>query len=177
MYKIFIEKFKPSAETTILDVGVTCDRDNIGSNYFEQFYPYKEQITCVGTEDAFWLEERYPGLKFHKVEPHSKLPFKDQQFDIAFSSAVIEHVGNSAAQQKFVDELRRVSKNFFITTPNRWFPVETHTMLPLIHYLPVKWWRKCLALLGYDYYSLESNLNLLHRKGLMNLFLNDGQIV
>lgn len=170
MYEIFIEKIKPSAETKILDVGVTCDRDNTSSNYFEQFYPYKKHITCVGTEDAFWLEGQYPGLKFHKIEPHSKLPFEDGQFDVAFSNAVIEHVGSSAAQQKFISELLRVSKAFFITTPNRWFPIETHTMLVLIHYLPVKWWRKCLGLLGYEYYSHESNLNLLDKKTLTQLF-------
>jgi hypothetical protein len=24
----------------------------------------------------------------------------------------------------------------FVTTPNRWFPVELHTRLPLVHWLP-----------------------------------------
>jgi hypothetical protein len=24
----------------------------------------------------------------------------------------------------------------FVTTPNRWFPVEVHTKLPLVHWLP-----------------------------------------
>jgi hypothetical protein len=171
-----MEKFNPSSETKILDVGVTCDRENAGSNYFERFYPYKEQITCVGTEDAFWLEEQYPGLKYHKIEPYSKLPFRDQQFDIAFSNAVIEHAGNSVAQQSFISELFRVSKASFIATANRWFPIEMHTMLPLIHYLPVTWWRKCLKLLGYVYYSYESNLNLLDRKSLMKFFSSDEQI-
>jgi len=176
MYKIFIKRFNPSAETKILDVGVTCDRDNASANYFEQFYPYKKQITCVGTEDASWLEEQYAGLKFHKIEPKTRLPFADRQFDIVFSNAVIEHVGNSAAQQEFICELLRVSKALFITTPNRWFPVETHTMLPFIHYLPVKLWRKCLKVLGYEFYSHESNLNLLDRRSMINLFSNDQQI-
>ena len=29
-----------------------------------------------------------------------------------------------------------MSRRFFITTPNRWFPVELHTCLPLVHWLP-----------------------------------------
>jgi hypothetical protein len=24
----------------------------------------------------------------------------------------------------------------FVSTPNRWFPVETHTLVPLVHWLP-----------------------------------------
>ena len=170
MYKIFIDKFNPSSKMKILDIGVTSDRENIGSNYFEQFYPFKEQITCIGTEDASWLVEQYPGLKFQQILPYSKLPFKDQQFDVAFSNAVIEHAGNSTSQQYFISELLRVSKAFFITTQNRWFPIEMHTMLPIIHYLPITWWRKCLDLLGYEYYSHESNLNPLDKRSLTQLF-------
>ena len=30
----------------------------------------------------------------------------------------------------------RVGKRVFLTTPNRWFPVEVHTRLPLVHWLP-----------------------------------------
>ena len=176
MYKIFIEKFKPAADTKILDVGVTCDYANASSNYFEQYYPFKEQITCVGTEDAAWLEERYPGLRFVRISPNDKLPFKDKQFDISLSNAVIEHVGSTCNQKKFVSELLRVSKVVFVTTPNRWFPIETHTMLPFLHFLPVAWWRKSLAVLGYGYYSLEENLNLLDKRSLPKLFPADVSI-
>ena len=64
IYGIFEEKFNPSPKLKILDIGVTCDRENPESNYFEQIYPYKDQITCVGTEDASWIEDQYPGLTF-----------------------------------------------------------------------------------------------------------------
>jgi hypothetical protein len=35
-----------------------------------------------------------------------------------------------------VAEAVRVSSRVFLTTPNRWFPVELHTRLPLVHWLP-----------------------------------------
>jgi hypothetical protein len=35
-----------------------------------------------------------------------------------------------------VAEALRVSRRVFITTPNRWFPIEVHTKLPLVHWLP-----------------------------------------
>jgi hypothetical protein len=49
---------------------------------------------------------------------------------------VIEHVGGEERQRAFVAEALRVAHRVFITTPNRWFPVELHTRLPLVHWLP-----------------------------------------
>ena len=33
-------------------------------------------------------------------------------------------------------------------TPNRWFPIEFHTLLPLVHWLPPEHFRKLLVLTG-----------------------------
>ena len=49
---------------------------------------------------------------------------------------MIEHVGNHGAQQRFAEEIRRVGRNYYVQTPNRWFPVEPHFVTPFIHYLP-----------------------------------------
>ena len=64
------------------------------------------------------------------------LPFEDDAFDVAFSNAVVEHVGGRGDQRRFVTELCRVAPRVFLSTPNRWFPVETHTLVPLVHWLP-----------------------------------------
>ena len=48
----------------------------------------------------------------------------------------LEHVGGEEDQRRFVAEALRVGRRAFITTPNRWFPVEVHTHLPLVHWLP-----------------------------------------
>ena len=50
-----------------------------------------------------------------------------------FSNAVIEHVGDAIDQQKFVSEHVRVGKHWIITTPNRLFPIESHTQVLFIH--------------------------------------------
>jgi hypothetical protein len=56
----------------------------------------------------------------------------------------------------------KLSKKYIIiTTPNRFFPVEVHTKLPLIHWLPKKIFRKILLFLHMDYFAYEKNLNLL----------------
>lgn len=170
MFAMFMANMKPDTQDNILDIGVTGDDRYQESNYFERLYPHKIRIVCVGTEDGSYLETKYPGIKFTRIIPQRPLPFKDKEFDIAFSNAVIEHVGNSDNQRAFVNEMLRVSRAFFLTTPNRWFPVEFHTAVPFLHFLPKRIFRKILAALGETYWSKEENLNLLSKKELRALF-------
>jgi hypothetical protein len=170
MFRIFMEYFQPGPEMAILDVGVTSSSTYQESNYFEQLYPYPQRITCVGTEDASHLEAHYPGLRFERVQPGQPLPFDTGAFDIVFSSAVIEHVGSRAAQASFARELCRVGRAFCVTTPNRWFPVEHHSGLPLVHLLPANVYRSLLRQTRYRYWALEENLNMLTEADLAGLF-------
>ena len=62
------------------------------------------------------------------------LPFRDGAFDLVVSNAVIEHVGDANDQAAFVAEHQRVAAAWVITTPNRWFPVESHTNAVLLHW-------------------------------------------
>jgi SAM-dependent methyltransferase len=172
-FNFFMTVMKPDATTRILDVGVSSENTKLLSNFFEYFYPYPGNITCVGTEDGSHLEVKYNGLHFYQVNPHERLPFKDLEFDIAFSNAVIEHVGNRYQQEFFIKEICRVAKNVFIVTPNRGFPIETHTGLPLIHYLPKKIFRRILKTIGLEYWSSEENLNLLNFREFKELFPHD----
>lgn len=70
------------------------------------------------------------------------LKFTDEQFDLVFSNSVIEHVGNSSDKNKFARECKRVGKEFYIQTPNRWFPIEPHLVAFFIHWLPRNLYRK-----------------------------------
>ena len=134
-YRAFMDQMAPSATMSILDVGVTPDQSAADSNFFEKWYPHPECITATSIEDASHLESLHPGLTFVQTSGDG-LPFEDDHFDIAFSTAVIEHVGDRERQRQFLAELLRVSKRFFITTPNRWYPVELHTYVPFLHWLP-----------------------------------------
>jgi ubiquinone/menaquinone biosynthesis C-methylase UbiE len=101
------------------------------------------------------------------------LPFEDNQFDIAFSSAVIEHAGTREQQREFVAEILRVSKRFFITTPNRWFPLELHTVLPFLHWLPQRMHQWIIRRLGQSQWATTETLNLLDERSLRALFPAD----
>jgi SAM-dependent methyltransferase len=91
------------------------------------------------------------------LEQTRPLPFADGAFDIVLCSSVLEHVtvpsadiwrvrSTSAfraraveAQRRFAAEIRRVAKGYFVQVPYRGFPIETHTWLPLVSYLPRPW--------------------------------------
>jgi hypothetical protein len=67
------------------------------------------------------------------------LPFRDRSFDIVFSNSVIEHVGGPESQARFAQEIRRTGRGYWVQTPNRYFPIETHLLMPLVHLLPPAW--------------------------------------
>lgn len=166
MYAAFRALLAPAAGDSVIDVGVSRDRSLEGSNYLEDWFPDKSRLIAVGVDDAAFLATEHKGLTFVRADGRN-LPFRDDSFDFAFSSAVIEHVGSRTQQAALLKELWRVSrKGVFATTPNRWFPVETHTILPLLHWLPPSLFRSVLRLLGRSFFAAEENLNLMSRREL-----------
>jgi hypothetical protein len=161
MFERFVQATGVGEADTIVDVGATSDRSYDHSNYLEAWHPHKHRVTAVGVDDAGFLEAVYPGMKFVQADGR-ELPFEDGAFDWAHSSAVLEHVGAAEKQARFLSELWRVSrKGVFVTTPNRWFPVEFHTTLPLVHWLPTGVHRPIFRALGRGFFADEANLNLL----------------
>ena len=75
------------------------------------------------------------GRRFVEADARS-LPFGDGEFDLAYSNSLIEHVVDPDDRTRVAEELRRVGRRYFVQTPNRWFPVEPHALLPLVHLLP-----------------------------------------
>jgi hypothetical protein len=161
MFNLFMEHFDAKPHETVLDIGVTSDVLYDVSNYFERLYPFKNRIVAMGLDDASFLEAVYPGVKFVRANALD-VPFADDSFDLVHSSAVLEHVGSFENQSKMVAECLRVARRgICLTTPNRWFPIEVHTQLPLVHWLPPRVCRAIFQQLGYNFFADENNLNLM----------------
>jgi len=136
--RLFLDLLAPGPETTVVDVGVTDAPFGAGSsdNFFEAMYPWPDRITAVGNTGLDRFIAAFPGIQAVRADGR-ELPFADGAFDLGFSNAVVEHVaGGRDGQRRFVHELCRVARRVFVTTPNRWFPLEVHTLLPLVHWLP-----------------------------------------
>jgi SAM-dependent methyltransferase len=136
--QLFLDLLQPSPETTVVDVGVTDAPFGAGStdNFFEALYPWPEQVTGVGRTELDRFAASFPHVRAVRADGRD-LPFADAEFDLGFSNAVVEHVaGGRDGQRQFVHELCRVARRVFITTPNRRFPLEVHTLLPFVHWLP-----------------------------------------
>lgn len=169
--RLFLDELRPTQETTVLDIG--ADELGFGEgegcttlNFFEELYPWPERITALGLHDGTSFRERYPEVTYVQGDALA-LPFADGEFDVVFSNAVIEHVGDRERQRRFVSEALRVGRRVFITTPNRWFPVELHTRLPLVHWLPERTAHSLYGAVGKDF---AKELHLLSRRGLEALF-------
>jgi Methyltransferase domain len=138
--RLFLEELRPGPETTVLDVG--ADELAFGEgdrcttlNFFEEHYPWPEQLTALGLQDGSGFRERYPRIAYVQGDACA-LPFPDGAFDVVHSNAVIEHVGGPERQRLMVSEALRVARRAFVTTPNKRFPIEVHTRLPFVHWLP-----------------------------------------
>lgn len=169
MYGFFEKVCIPTRKLKVIDVGVTPFVELDDSNYFEKLYPHPERITAVSLEDIEGLRKEFPHTSFIMSDGRD-LPFRDKEFDVAFSSAVIEHVGDRPDQKKFIGEMLRVSKATFLTTPYRWFPVEVHSFLPFIHWFPRSIFSLILRIIGKPFWASVDNLNLLDIKSLYSLY-------
>jgi len=169
--RLFLQELRPTADTTVLDVG--ADEVGFGEgdgcatmNFFEELYPWPERITALGLHDGAGFRARYPRIPYVQGDACA-LPFGDGAFDIVFSNAVIEHVGGRDRQRQFVSEAIRVGRRVFITTPNRRFPIEVHTRLPLVHWLPDAVSHRVYDVTGKE---IGAEVDLLTRRSFAQLF-------
>jgi len=107
----------------------------------------------------------YPG-PFVQADATARLPFDDDEFDLAYSSSLVEHLAPER-RPAFASELKRVARGWYVQTPAYSFPVEPHALLPFAHWLPVKlrrpYWR--LGAAGH-----WEDIRLLRRREMAELF-------
>ena len=126
--KRFVRDFAITPETRVLDIG--------GTAYNWTLLELRPRLTLLNMPRASEVKE--DGVDWVTADGCA-LPFGDASFDVVFSNSVIEHLGSPERQRQFATEVARVGKKYYVQTPNRWFPVETHLLTPFIHYFPKHW--------------------------------------
>lgn len=164
--KQFYQTLHHTSDDRVLDIGVApmnwsaVSGAVVVENFLEATYPWPERLTVVSIDPLPDFATQFPQIQPVQADG-CRLPFADGSFDLVFSNAVIEHVGDRWRQAAFVRECLRVARRgVFIAAPNRWFPYDTHVALPLIHLLPRAFWKR---------FSPESGLHLLTPLDLIRL--------
>ena len=94
---------RQNSQLKILDLG--CSNVNFWpeANHFADIHDYENDF-------------KIKNLKFTKIEPDKKLPFKDKEFDYVVCAHVIEHVNDPIFFKK---EIERIGKSGYIELPTR----------------------------------------------------------
>ena len=93
-------------------------------------------------------DQRTQGKQLPFACGDERLPFADDSFDLVISNHVIEHVSNPGLHLQEIYRVLRPGGTLYLATPNRWWPWEVHSSLPLLHYLHWNLFSKVASLLG-----------------------------
>lgn len=169
IHEIFIKESGYNLDSSLLDIG-TSNTDDTNHNLILQKTVKNKNIYSLSNTNLDKIKLKYGNVKkFYKADGRNT-GLTNKFFDIVYSSATLEHVGSFEEQIQFIKEAYRLSKKItFITTPNRFYPIDFHTKIPLIHWFPKKIHRFILNLLGLSFYAKESNLNLLDVKTIIKI--------
>jgi ubiquinone/menaquinone biosynthesis C-methylase UbiE len=150
--ELFYKVMQPTSQTKVLDVGAEIDMQGDRGLQFIDSYPWKGKIAAVNisTEHITLIKKHYPEVKA-VVGDARDLPWPDKYFDVVYSNAVIEHVGDFESQRKMAAEVMRVGKRWFVATPNRWYPFEFHLRLPFVTWFPRHSYRWIGRLVSYNH--------------------------
>ena len=131
-FEYFKDYTKYDDNKSVLDIGSTPTLDE-EHNIILTKTRNNKNITCLSNQDCKILSKKYPNIKEFVIGNAIKMFFKDNSFDIVHTNATIEHVGSYQNQVSLIKESVRISKKYiFIQTPNRFYPLDFHTTLPLI---------------------------------------------
>ncbi len=131
-FELFRSLVKPGPEpVSVLDVGGTLDFWRAMG--FDQSADYRVVLLNLTRP-----EQLPPGFRAVVGDASDLSQFEDREFDVVFSNSVVEHLGDFESQRRMAQEVQRVGSQYFVQTPNRFFPLEPHYLVPCFQFFPVR---------------------------------------
>lgn len=162
---VFFQFMGTSTRSTLLDIGGGTGVDS----EFIPLYRAFQNVTVVNLTPPQSELCSLPNVR-HEIADGCCLPYESKSFDLVFSNAVLEHVGSAERQRQFSNEIRRIAKcGYFVTTPNKRFPIEPHSLLPFYQFLSESWQRRVVHFSPY-YLEHYEEIRLLYADQLRQLF-------
>lgn len=152
--------------------GVSTDKNSLGNKFRQKrILLFKEKlnqlpkpvkILDVGGNQDFWVnaglqndqdvqitilnlevqDVKYDNFVSVSGNATNLSEYKSNEFDIAFSNSVIEHLYSGENQKKMADEIIRVGTYHYVQTPNKYFIIEPHYLIPFFQFIPkrIRFW-------------------------------------
>jgi hypothetical protein len=122
----FEAAFPDISELTVLDLG--------GDARAWRSAPVRpRRVILVNVFDQEVEEPWMEALNADACDPEADLPGAD----LIYSNSVIEHVGGHWRRQRFAAAVRKADR-YWVQTPNRYFPIEPHFMMPWLQHFPLR---------------------------------------
>ncbi len=175
MIELLKKKINIDKINDLLDIGTTEDSTALSSNIFCKMLD-KISIHKSISNQKITSKRFKDSLEKSITSEFTAEILEKFKSDLVISSATIEHVGDFNNQVAKVKNMISLSRKYIvISTPNRFYPIEFHTKLPFLHWLPQNFFRRTLLLLNMKYFADQNNLNLLSKtelKKILNVFSN-----
>jgi SAM-dependent methyltransferase len=128
----FFERLLDQIEKPIrvLDCGGTVDFWRVAG-----MAPFVEPQFEVTIVNLFETKDVPANFAWHVGDVRDLTRFRDHEFDVVFSNAVINLMPTWEDQIRMSREIMRVGKRYFVQSPNRYFPIDWRTLVPFFHFL------------------------------------------
>jgi len=162
--------FVPLEDCRMLDLG--CGYGPIcvpASRFVRSVVAVDSDPGLLGSARAYAEREGRTNLTFLE---RSLLDVASDSFDIVICSDVIEHIEDQDGVAAVIARNLAPEGVYYLSTNNRWWPMEGHYGLPFLSWLPRRWADRYVRFMGrgsrYDVYPLSLNqlVALLSRHGL-----------
>jgi len=115
----------------VLDAGGTVETWRLYANAL----PPNVNVTLLNLKFSEMPDLR--GVSYETGDARDLSRFPDRHFHVCFSNSLIEHVATFDEQQVIANEIRRVCRGYFVQTPNLFFPLDPHFLVPAWQFLPI----------------------------------------
>ena len=115
----------------IIDVGCGAT-----GRSFEDFIPSTWNITGVDLINSQNIKHTHPNFSYIQQDAQDLSQFTNNQFDLAVSIGLLEHITNKTYFKKAISEIRRVAKQHIVIVPYKYGVIEPHYNCPFFPIYP-----------------------------------------